>query len=72
MTLPNQDWKTTSKITLCALLERAAEVGACIPTTGTDPGPDPKAVEALGKLIVSVSDVVTAGETLDGGGNGDE
>lgn len=65
-------WLGAARGALVKLLDHAAEVGACVPTTATDPGPDPKAIEALGKLISAVSDVVSSGEVLEKGGGSDE
>lgn len=69
------DWKSQARTTLVTLLEQAAKVGEQVgnrEAAGEEPGPDPKAVEALVKLIQVVSDCVTSGDVLDGKSGGAE
>jgi hypothetical protein len=71
----NEPWLPTARSCLVSLLKRAEDLGAALGgrvAAGEDAGPDPKAVEALTKLISAVSDVVTGGEVLEKGGGSDE
>lgn len=68
-------WTDQARTTLTMLLIQAANVGTRLgnrEAAGEEPGPDPKAVEALVKLIEVVSECVTSGEVLDGKNGGDE
>lgn len=67
-------WTDQARATLTMLLVQAANVGMRIgnrEAAGEEPGPDPKSVEALVKLIEVVAECVTSGEVLEKGGKGD-